>query len=353
MGAFLYQSVFFVPTSMIRNYMNTKKHLIAVALGGYSPEWEISVKTGTNVARSLDPEKFDVYKAYIRPDGWVAEDLFGKKYPINKGDFSISIAGQTIHFDAVFNALHGTPGEDGLFQAYLDLLEIPHTSCSVFAAALTFNKAECNRLLGTYGVPVPEATYHLHGAPLDAASIMAQYGLPLFIKPSRSGSSFGVSRVNDPEAFWPAIEKAAKEDHHILIERMLRGTEVSCGVFQWNGQTTPIAITEIVPEGEYFDYEAKYLGKSQEITPARISEKATQTIFDWAIKVYDLLELNGICRIDFFIAPDDTVTLVEINSVPGLSDASIVPQQLQYRGWAPGEIFSTLLLEAIAKKYQA
>jgi D-alanine-D-alanine ligase len=332
--------------------MASKKIPIAVVLGGYSPEWEISVKTGNNVAKSLDPNQFDVWRIYIRPEpeGWYAVTSDGDRLPVDKGDFSITRHGEKIRFKAVFNALHGTPGEDGLFQGYLELLQIPHTSCGVFESALTFNKAECNRLLSTYGVPVPNAIYHIYGQPLDAESIIEKFGLPLFIKPSRSGSSFGVTKVNFASDFWPAIEKAALEDHHILIEKLLTGTEVSCGVFFTDGKVQPIAITEIVPDGDYFDYEAKYLGKSQEITPARISEQASESVFKWATFVYEKLGLRGICRIDFFVAPDHKVTLVEVNSVPGLSDASIVPQQLKYRGWPPGEIFSNLLLEAIDKK---
>lgn len=318
----------------------------AVVMGGYSSEWEISIKTGQNVLRDLDREIFDVYPIFIRPEGWWAE-IGGEKFSVNRGDFSISHLNRTIKFDGVFNALHGTPGEDGIFQAYLALLNIPHTSSSVFGAALTFNKAECNIMLKGMGFPTPHAIYYHHGAPLDVPATIAQLGLPLFVKPSRSGSSFGVSKVKHESAFQTAIEVAAQEDQHILIEAQLTGVEVSCGVFKYKGKVAAIAVTEIVPEGEFFDFKAKYEGKSQEITPARISERAYAAICACSEKIYAQLNLNGLARIDFFVGANDAITMVEINSVPGLSDASIIPQQLRYRGWKTGAVFTNLLHECI------
>jgi D-alanine-D-alanine ligase len=328
-----------------------RKYQVAVVMGGYSSEWEISIKTGQNVVKDLDPQVFDIYPVILRPEGWWAE-VGNAKIPVNRSDFSIDLGHQTVTFDAVFNALHGTPGEDGLFQAYLSLLNIPHTSSDVFGAALTFNKAECNVLLKGMGYPTPHAIYHQYGQPLDVEEVIAQLGLPLFVKPSRSGSSFGVSKVKHPADFANALAVAAKEDHHILIEAMLTGTEVSCGVFNKHGRVEAIAVTEIVPEGEFFDFQAKYEGRSQEITPARISAQAYAAVCKIAERVYAQLNLNGLARIDFFVGPDDTITLVEINSVPGLSNASSIPQQLRHRGWSTAEVFTTLVSECIQKHEQ-
>ncbi len=324
----------------------TSKLPVAVVMGGYSPEWEISVKTGLNVANDLDTKLFDVYPILIRPEGWHAEVL-GKKYPVNRGDFSLTIDNKHITFAGVFMAIHGTPGEDGKFQGYLDVLGIPYTSSGVFESALTFNKAECNLLLKQFWIPGAKAIYHTKGDHLNWDAVIAELGLPLFVKPSRSGSSFGVSKVKRAEELPQALEKAYAEDHRVLLESMLEGREVSCGVSNWTGEIAAIAVTEIVPEGEFFDFKAKYEGRSQEITPARLTDTAYTKVMELAEEVYERLYLNGLARCDFFVDAQENVYLVEVNSVPGLSDASIIPQQIRYRNWTTKEVFSRLLLNCI------
>tara|TARA_R100001230_G_C5687626_1_gene198112 strand:+ start:541 stop:1515 length:975 start_codon:yes stop_codon:yes gene_type:complete len=318
-----------------------KKH-IAVAMGGYSSEFEISINSGGVVCNALDKNKYEVYPIHILEEGWyfVAEN--GKKHPVNKADFSFYNGTETIRPDAIFNTIHGTPGEDGYLQAYWELLGIPHTSTDYYSAALSFNKRDCLSVLKNFGVRAANSYYVNQGSEINVEEIIMKTGLPCFVKPNRSGSSFGISKVSKMEAIMPAIEKAFTEDSEIIIETALVGVEVSVGVYNNDEEIIALPVTEIVSENEFFDYEAKYLGKSQEITPARISEEETEMVKKEAVRIYKLLNMKGITRSEFIIEKGKPYFL-EINTNPGLSTESIIPKQAREAGMTLSEFFDILI----------
>jgi len=322
-----------------------KKH-IAVVMGGYSSEFEISLQSGSVVCESLDKEKYFVHPIHILKDGWNYVAKNGDKHPINKADFSFSNESETIIPDAIFNTIHGTPGEDGYLQAYLKLIGIPQTSSEFYEAALSFNKRDCLSVLKGFGIKCANSYYVNKGISFSEEEIIKSVGLPCFVKPNRAGSSFGISKVHTIEELLPAINKAFNEDPEIIIETAIQGVEVSVGVYNNKEEIVVLAPTEIVSENDYFDYEAKYLGKSQEITPARISEKETKDITTLAKKIYQLLHMKGITRSDFIIQ-EGVPYFIEINSNPGLSIESIVPKQVRESGITLTEFFDILIQNVI------
>ena len=302
-----------------------KKH-IAVAMGGYSSEFEISINSGGVVCNALDKNNYEVYPIHILEEGWYFVAKNGTKHPVNKADFSFDNGTETIKPDAVFNTFHGTPGEDGYLQAYWKLLGIPHTSTDYYQAALSFNKRDCLSVLKNFGIRAANSYYVNKGTEINLEEIVKKTGLPCFVKPNRSGSSFGVSKVHEMAELMPAIEHAFTEDSEIIIETALVGVEVSVGVYKNGKEIIALPVTEIVSENDFFDYEAKYLGKSQEITPARISEEETETVKKEAVRIYKLLNMKGITRSDFIIEKGKPF-FIEMNTNPGLSVESIVPKQ--------------------------
>ena len=323
------------------NYMKN----VAVIMGGYSSEFEISLTSGGVVCANLNKHKFKAFPVHILKEKWVCV-LDGNEYPIDRNDFSITINNSKITFDVVFNAIHGTPGEDGLMQAYFELLEIPHTSCDYYQAALTFNKRDLLSVLKPYGVKTATSCYLNLGDEINVEEILSKVGLPCFVKPNKSGSSFGISKVKTKEEFLPAIEVAYKEDNEIIIESFLDGVEVSVGVISYKGKTRVLPMTEIVSENEFFDYEAKYLGKSSEITPARITEELRLKIELISKKAYEVLKMKGFSRSEFIIVNDEPYML-EMNTVPGLTNESILPQQAREAGISLPELFENAIEEAL------
>jgi D-alanine-D-alanine ligase len=318
-----------------------KKH-IAVAMGGYSSEFEISINSGAIVCNALDKSKYEIYPIHILEKGWFFVAANGTKYPVNKADFSFKSGEETICPDAVFNTIHGTPGEDGYLQAYWELLGIPHTSTDYYSAALSFNKRDCLSVLKNFGVRAANSYFVNRGSEVKVEEIILKTGLPCFVKPNRSGSSFGISKVNDISEMEAAIEKAFTEDSEIIIETALVGVEVSVGVYNEGEEIIALPVTEIVTENEFFDYEAKYLGKSQEITPARISEEETEMVQKEAIRIYKLLNMKGITRSEFIIEQGKPYFL-EINTNPGLSAESIIPKQAREAGMTLTDFFNILV----------
>ena len=325
-----------------------KKH-IAVVMGGYSSEFEISLNSGKVVCDFLDKEKYHIYPIYVLIEGWFFTSKNGANHEINKANFSFSNGKETIIPDAIFNTIHGTPGEDGYLQAYLNLIDIPQTSCDYYPAALSFNKRDCLSVLKGFGIKCANSYYVNNGVHFSEEDIILKVGLPCFVKPNRAGSSFGISKVHSLEELKPAIEKAFKEDSEIIIETAIIGTEVSVGVFNIGSQVTVLPPTEIVSENDYFDYEAKYLGKSQEITPARISETETKKVKFLAKEIYRLLNMKGITRSDFIIQ-DGIPYFIEINTNPGLSVESIVPKQVKEAGMTLTEFFDILIQNVLTNK---
>lgn len=326
-----------------------KKH-IAIIMGGYSSEYEISLKSGQVVYETLNPELYIAYRIHIFKDKWVFVDEQNNEVPVDKNDFSVMVEGNKIQFDCVFNAIHGTPGEDGYMQGYLELLKIPHTSCGMYQAALTFNKRDCLSTLKPYGIKTANSYYLNEGNAVNEDEIIDKVGLPCFVKANKAGSSFGITKVYKKEEIQNALEVAFKEDDEIIIESFLDGTEVSVGVITYKGDVTVLPITEIVSNNDFFDYKAKYLGESQEITPARISKEQADKVKAIAKKVYEILKMKGFSRSEY-IFKDDEPHLLEINTVPGLTKASILPQQAAAAGISLGELFENAIEESLNKQH--
>ena len=324
------------------------KKNIAIIMGGYSSEYLISLKSGSVVYDCLPKASYNAYCIHIFKDKWVyvADDL--TEHPVNKADFSIVVTGSKINFDCVFNAIHGSPGEDGTIQAYFELLSIPHTSCGMYHAALTFNKRDCLSALKPYGVLTADSYFLNAGDAIDPSAIEKAVGFPCFVKANKAGSSFGVTKVYSKSDLPKAIETAFKEDDELIIESFLDGTEVSVGVIRYKGKVTVLPITEIVTNNDFFDYEAKYLGKSQEITPARLSPTQEAEVSKAAKHIYEVLKLDGFSRSEF-IFKDGKPHLLEINTVPGLTKESILPQQAAKAGISLAELFENAIHEALHK----
>lgn len=323
------------------------KKNIAIIMGGYSSEYQISLKSGNVVYRYLNQKKFSSYRIHILPEKWVYVDENDMEYSVNRHDFSVTLDSGTLHFDCIFNAIHGTPGEDGLMQAYFELLGLPQTSCNYYQSALTFNKRDLLSVLKPYGIKSADSYYLNLGETIDNNAIIKKVGLPCFVKANRAGSSFGISKVYRAEELQLAIEKAFKEDDEILIEAFLDGTEVSVGVITYDGKTTVLPITEIVSENDFFDYEAKYEGKSQEITPARISQTKEKKVAETAKRVYEILKMSGYTRSEFIFV-DDEPYMLEMNTTPGLTEESILPQQANAAGISLSQLFESAIIEALA-----
>ena len=322
------------------------KKNIAIIMGGYSSEYEISLKSGNVVYQSLDSSKYNSYCVHVFKDKWVYVDENNKEFPIDKNDFSVTVDNHKIIFDCVFNAIHGTPGEDGYIQAYFRLLNMPHTSCGMYQATLTFNKRDCLSILKPYGIKTAES-YHLNfGDTINKNDIINKVGLPCFVKANKAGSSFGIVKVYKKKDLKNAIEVAFEEDDEIIIESFLEGTEVSAGVITYKGKTKVLPITEIVSNNDFFDYNAKYLGESQEITPARISETMTEKVNTVAKQVYEILKMKGFSRSEF-IFKNGEPHLLEINTVPGFTKESILPQQAIAAGISLAELFGNAIEEAL------
>ncbi len=301
-------------------------------MGGYSDEYVVSLKSGQLIFDSLDREQYNVYKVVILKDEWYFLDDRDQKVPVNKADFSVNLdSGFDVKFDVCFNIIHGRPGENGELQAYWDIIGQKYTGCGFYQSALTFNKKDTLAVLSKYGIPSAKSIYIKRGDNIDEGQIIAELGLPVFVKPNQSGSSLGISKVKEASELTKALEFAFVEDDEVLIESFLDGTEVSVGVVDYKGETIVLGITEIVSHNEFFDYEAKYEGASEEITPARLDEETRKTVEQIAKKAYTSLGMSGFSRSEFIIK-DGTPYMLEMNTNPGFSPASILPQQAKIYG---------------------
>ena len=325
------------------------KKRIALVTGGYSGEAEISYKSAITVGSHVDRDRYDVYKIDIQPQGWWYEDEKGNKRVVDRADFSIHSSGQKIKFDAVLMCIHGTPGEDGKLQGYFDLLGIPYTCCDAATSALTFNKRYTVAVAAFGGINVANSVLLIKGRFEQADEILSRLQFPLFVKPNNGGSSIGMSKVNHPsEELGAAIEKAFREDNQVLVEEFISGREFTIGVFRKDHQVVTLPITEVISKKEFFDYEAKYLGMSEEVTPARVEPHKADKITAAAKRIYELLNCRGVVRIDFIYNEErDEPYMLEVNTVPGQSDASIIPQQVRAMGWTLKDFYSSLIEEAL------
>lgn len=315
---------------------------IAIVAGGDSSEFDISVKSAFEVSKTLS-SRYEVYIIMIRETNWYWEDQKGRYHNIDKNDFSLITDDYRIRFDAVFVAIHGTPGENGLLQGYFDMMGIPYTSCGAFCSALAFNKQACKLFLKEYKIPMAKAIMIRQGDDPDPTHIIKQTGLPCFVKPNNSGSSFGVSKVKKKEQLLSAIETAFQESNEVMIEAFMDGKEVACGVVKTSGKTIILPVTEIISKNEFFDYEAKYTkGKSDEITPADIPVVLSNKIQKLSSLIYDLLGCKGIVRVDFIIIGQKPYFL-EVNTVPGMTAESLVPKQALAAGISLEELYSMVI----------
>lgn len=329
------------------------KKKIALVTGGYSSEAVISYRTAKNIYQHLDKNIYDVYMIDIRPEGWFYELSDGTQQTVDKNDFSITVDGQKINFDGVFIAMHGTPGEDGKLQGYFDMLKLPYTSCNAVTSAITFNKRYTVAVAAFSGIRVSRSVHLFRHTGYDANELLAQLKLPVFVKPNAGGSSIGMSKVTTPEALAPAIEKAFTEDSQVLVEEMISGREFTIGVFKHKGEIITLPMTEVKAHADkdFFDFEAKYQGKSDEITPAEADEEIYERVNAAARKVYEVFNCSGVIRIDFIYHETEKVPyLLEVNTIPGQSDASVVPQQVRALGWDLTRFYSSLMEEALNHK---
>ena len=321
---------------------------IAVVMGGYSDESVISLRSGQLILNHLNKDIHEVYEVHILNEGWYVK-MGDQKLPINRADFSFEKDGNTINFDVAINTIHGTPGEDGHLQSYWELIDLPYTGCGFYQSALTFSKRDTLSVLGKFDIPKANSVYVTKGQEIDGEKIAKTLGFPFFVKPNQSGSSLGVSMVNSLDELQKALDFAFAEDNDILIESYLKGTEVSVGVLNYKNEVTVLGITEIVSENKFFDYEAKYLGKSEEITPARISAETEELVRTTAKNAYKALGMIGFSRTDFIVM-DGIPHFIEINTNPGLSPQSIFPQQAAFAGIPFSDLLDNEIELALAKK---
>ncbi|MCF8463916.1 MAG: D-alanine--D-alanine ligase [Flavobacteriales bacterium] len=319
------------------------KKTVAIVFGGYSSEWVISELSASVVFKHLDRSKYEPFLVKIAREDWVVQLNAGATVAVDRNDFSFSHEGKKRTFDVVFNAIHGTPGEDGKLQGYWDMLKIPYTSPGVLASSLTFSKSYCNGFLRQFGdVNIAASVMLRKGDKVNAMAILDKVGLPCFVKPNNLGSSFGITKLKDASKFDEALAMALENDTEAVIEQFIKGDEIASGVYQHNGKVVALPLTEIVSKNEYFDYQAKYEGASEEITPARIPDSVRDLIQETTRRIFTRLKLKGMSRIDY-IVQEGVPYLIEVNTIPGLSEASLLPQQVVYSGKSLQEFFGMLV----------
>lgn len=329
------------------------KKNVALLAGGYSGEYVISLKTAQTIEENLSKDLYNVYKILISKSGWHFESLNGDIIEVNKNDFSLQVNNEHVKFDVAFIAMHGTPGEDGRIQGYLDMLNVPYTTCNSIVSALTFNKSNCNKVVKDANiVGISNSVLLFKDQPYSIGSILEQLKMPLFVKPNESGSSLGVSKVSSVEKLLPAIEKAFMEDTQVLIEEFIEGREVTIGVYNINGQLQALPPTEVVlDKSKIFDFDAKYTpGITNEITPARLDDETNQELAQKAQYLYRYLNCRGIVRMDFILqAYTNKLYFLEVNTMPGQSEHSIVPQQLRCAGIKLNDFYNALAEDALSR----
>ena len=329
------------------------KKNIALVTGGFSGEAVISYRTAVTIDNNLDRNLYNVYKIDINLQGWFYELTDGRKIEIDKNDFSLQIDNQKISFDAVFIGMHGSPGEDGKLQGYFDTLKIPYTGCNAATSAITFNKRYATAVAGMAGIAVAKSVILIKNSFTSPDEITSTLKFPVFIKPNNGGSSIGMSKVdNSSEELGFAIEKAFKEDDQVLVEEMIKGREFTVGVFKSKGNIIVMPLTEVKANADmaFFDFEAKYQGKSTEKTPAEVNDVIADKLREAAAKIYSVFNCRGVVRIDFIYNETEAKPfMLEVNTIPGQSEASIVPQQVKAMGWSLKEFYTKLVQECFGE----
>jgi len=326
------------------------KKTIALLTGGTTGEWVVSVKSAATIAQNLDSDKFEVYKIMLNESGWFYEPADSVKVAIDKNDFSLTIAGRKIKFDGVFIAIHGSPGEDGKLQGYFDMIGVPYTTCNALTSAITMNKGYTKAIVnGIKDLNVAKSFQIFRNTSFDITNIKSELKLPYFVKPNSGGSSIGMTKVKHADDLEPALEKAFKEDDQILIEEFVEGREFSVGVFKAKGEIKVLPATEVIPSNEFFDFEAKYTpGASEEITPGRMTDEEKNRVEEVVKAVYEKLNCNGVVRIDYFLEHETgKFFFIEINTIPGQTITSFIPQQVAAYGMELKDFYTQIVEESI------
>lgn len=328
------------------------KKTIAIIAGGDSSEHGVSLESAKGLYSFMDHDKYTVYVIEISGLKWEAILADDSRVPVDRNDFSFNDHGKKVIPDFCYITIHGQPGENGLLQGYLDLIRMPYSTSDVLVEAMTFDKFVLNNYLRGFGINVADSVLLRHGESYKEGEIIARIGLPCFVKPAADGSSFGVSRVNTAEELAPAIEKANAEGGDVMVEGLLEGTEISCGIYKTADKSVPLPITEVVTEDDFFDYEAKYKGKVKEITPARLSPETTEKVHEITSRIYDILHAKGIIRVDYIISHKngiDQVNMLEINTTPGMTTTSFIPQQVRAAGLDIKDVLSEIIEDILNK----
>lgn len=326
------------------------KKNIAIVAGGDSSENVISLKSADGLRSFIDKNNYNVYIAIVKRGEWAVILPGGDHTPIDKNDFSFMEAGRVKHFDFAYITIHGTPGEDGRLQGYFDLIGMPYSSCGMLVSALTFNKYVCNHYLQDFGIRISDSIHLFKGDTISDEEVVNRLGLPIFVKPNDGGSSFGVTKVKEASGIQPAIAKAFAEGQEVILERFVKGTEVTCGCYKIKGKEVLLPPTEVVTKNEFFDFDAKYNGQVSEITPARISPELTEKIQRETSRIYDLLGAKGLIRVDYIIPADEDPVLLEINTTPGMTATSFIPQQLRAAGLNIRNVMTDIIEEELTNK---
>ena len=324
--------------------MDQEKLKIALIAGGYSGEYTVSLSSQEGLMKFLSDSPYEIYPVLLRRDHWTVLGLEGDP-EIDKGDFSFvhPETGRKVCFDFAYITIHGTPGEDGHLTGYLDMLQIPYSCCPTLIGALTFDKYVCARYLSTFGIKIAPAVRLTKYDRIDIDDLLREPGLPCFVKPNNGGSSIATTHVTEREQLQPAIEKALAESGDVMIQSLITGTEITCGAYEDAEGIHILPITEVVPKSEFFDYDAKYNGAVDEITPARILQETTAHVKELTHQIYRHLRAAGIIRVDYFIESDGTPVLLEVNTTPGMTATSFIPQQIRAAGLAPGKVLEGII----------
>lgn len=327
----------------------TQKRNIAIVCGGYSSEHEVSLRSAQGIYSFFDKERYNVYIVEISKEAWWVNAEENQQLPIDKNDFSFELNGNKVAFDYAYITIHGTPGENGLLQGYFDMIQLPYSTSGVLVEAMTFNKFVLNNYLRGFGYNVAKSmvVYKDEADKISAEKIESELGMPCFIKPAADGSSFGVSKVKTKSDIPAALELAFNESNEVMIESFLQGTEISIGCYATKERLVSLPATEVVTENEFFDYNAKYNGQVQEITPARLQPDTAERVANQVKEIYSLLRCNGIIRIDYIISKDsegnDVLNLLEINTTPGMTATSFIPQQVRAAGLNMTDVLTNIV----------
>lgn len=327
--------------------MENSKRTIAIVCGGDSSEHDVSLRSGQGLYSFFDKERYNIYLVDVKGTDWHVALDNGETIEIDKNDFSFVMNGKHVYFDYAYITIHGQPGENGVMQGYFDLIHLPYSTSGVLVEAMTFDKYVLNNYLRGFGINVADSILLRRGEAYDEEEIAKRIGMPCFVKPAADGSSFGVSKVKNADQLAPALRVAFMESNEVMIEGFLDGTEISQGIYKTAEKTVVLPATEVVTTNEFFDYDAKYNGQVQEITPARLSPETAEEVAETTSRIYDILHANGIIRIDYIISKDkdgkDKVNMLEINTTPGMTATSFIPQQVRAAGLDIKDVLSDIV----------